>query len=193
MAREVDGDIAEAVERRIGGPLAPDPLEKVLRALDRPDDALIVERLEEIVERLNLEGVHGVLFEGGDEHDRGRTLVVYGRGDREAVEVGHLDIQEHQVGRAAAQQLHRIAAVRALVDVRDTADLLQHTAQAASRGRFVVNDDRAHDRSRGCRSPPMRRRERERWSARIDDWDRTAPEGEPGYWPGPVPRHMSCR
>ena len=105
MAREVDGDIAEPVQGRVRGALAPDPLQKVGRTLDRPDDALIVERLQEIIERLNLESPDGVLVERGDEHDRRRPRFVRGRGDCEAVEVGHLDVEKDEIGggRAAPQ------------------------------------------------------------------------------------------
>src|SRR2546422_5151827 len=121
------------------------------------------------------ESAYRVLLERGDKHDRRWTLFVRGRGHGEAVEVGHLDIQEDQIRRAAPEQLHGVAAARAFVDARDAADLLQHAAQAAPRRRFVVNDDRAHDRGRGCRSWPRPLREPARWSARIDDWNRSGP------------------
>ncbi len=197
MAREIHRDVAEAVQRRVRGALAPDPLEKIGRALDRPDDALVVERLQEIIERLDLERVHGVLFERGDEHDRRRPLFVHRRRDRETIEVGHLNVQEHEIRwrRHAPEQLHGVAAARALVDVRDAADLLQHAAQPAPRRRFIVNDDRAHDRSRECRSRPGRRGRPAggRWSARSDDWDRTAPADGPVCWRVPILHRWSCR
>src|SRR5207245_1551188 len=105
MAGKVDRHVAEAAEhgvRRAGHAFASDPVEKIGRSLHRRDDALIIERLQEIVERLDLECAHGVLVEGGDEDDRRGALVTRGRGHRETVEVGHLDVQEDQVGRPTA-------------------------------------------------------------------------------------------
>ena len=177
MAGEIDRDVPEAVQRGIGRSFTPRPVEKILRAPDRSNHALVVERFEQIVERLNLECANRVLFEGRNEDDGGRTLAARCSRDRKAVEIGHLNVEEDEIRRAATQQFDRVAAIRALVDPHDAADLLQYAFEPPARRRLVVNDDRAHGHYTECRSLPAHR---SRWaaahsSARTDGSARTAP------------------
>ena len=146
MLREIHGDVTEALKRRIAASFTPDPLQKFRGPVDGRDHTLVIERLQEIIEGLDFEGADRVLVVRRDEHDCRRPLLAGRGGDGKPVEVGHLDVQKHQVGGAPFEQQRRIAAVGALVDARDGRDLLQHAPQPAPRRRLVVNDDRAHDR-----------------------------------------------
>ena len=68
----------------------------------------LVERLEQKVECVDLEGLECMVIMRGDEHDRRRLRTVarwclriaaFERfDDVEAVDLGHLDVEEHQVG-----------------------------------------------------------------------------------------------
>src|SRR5215212_4426908 len=60
-------------------------------------EPLSLERLEQIVERVDLEGAQRVLVEGGHEHHRGHPLGAHFGDHPEAVEVGHLDVEKDQV------------------------------------------------------------------------------------------------
>src|SRR5260370_844081 len=54
VTREIDGDVAEAVERGIDRAVPPDPVEEVLRALHRLDYARSEEHTSELQSHLNL-------------------------------------------------------------------------------------------------------------------------------------------
>ena len=74
-----------------------------------------LERLEQVVERVDLEGVHGVFVEGGDEDD-GRGFFLQLAQDGEAGQLGHLDVDEKDVGEALAQSGEGGAAIRAFAN-----------------------------------------------------------------------------
>jgi hypothetical protein len=71
----------------------------------RRAEAVVVERLEQVVERVHLEGAQRVLVVGGDEHDDRHRA----RSDRlhhvEAAHLRHVHVQEHDVGPRARHQL----------------------------------------------------------------------------------------
>src|SRR6185369_16383381 len=71
--------------------------ETVFDAAHRFVEALLVERLEKIVNGLDIERTHGELLVGRDEdHERARSLVnPFEHG--EAVKLRHLLVEEHQV------------------------------------------------------------------------------------------------
>jgi len=77
-----------------------------------------LEGLEEVVERVDLEGVDGVFVEGGDEDDDGGFFLQLTQ-DGEAGQLGHLDIDEKDVGEALAQSGEGGAAVAAFTNNLD--------------------------------------------------------------------------
>ena len=89
-----------AVRRRSRSPPF-DALQLLLRAGEGLAEALAVERLEQVVDRVHVERAQRVAVVGGDEDDE-RHLVGADRVDHvEAVGAGHLHVEEHQVGRRA--------------------------------------------------------------------------------------------
>ena len=99
------------------------------RALQRSLEARAIERLEQIIERPNLERFHRELAERGHEDDRRRGSSIAGRGarlahrlergdDLEAVELGHLYIEKDDVRLFADDHVHRFGAIACLADDR---------------------------------------------------------------------------
>ncbi len=66
-------------------------------------EALAVERLEQVVEGVDVERAQRVVIEGGDEDDERHPRRADGFDDVEAGGAGHLDVEEHQVGFAACR------------------------------------------------------------------------------------------
>ena len=88
-------------------------------------------------ERAEVRGVAA----GDEDHGRARRVGRDARGDVEAVDVGEVDVEQHEVG-AAARQASAIAAgaVRRLAD--DVVALrLQEHASGRPEGRVVVDDE----------------------------------------------------
>jgi len=92
--------------------------EAAAQARHRLVEPLLVERLEQVVHRRDLEGAQGVAVVGGDEDDGGQVAVGELPQHLEAVEVRDLDVQEEGVDGVGGQRLHRpAAAVEAADDV----------------------------------------------------------------------------
>ena len=68
-------------------------------ALQRLLQAVPVVGLEQIVDRVQVEGPDGVLVECRHEYQQRRGVALELRGDFEAGQSGHLDVEEHDVGR----------------------------------------------------------------------------------------------
>src|ERR1051326_5891474 len=82
--------------------------------------ALIVERLQQVVKRMNVESLQSILIERGNKDDR---LDLF-RSDLcehvEAVHLGHLDVEKDQIGRQGVNSLDCFAPVPTLVDRKST-------------------------------------------------------------------------
>src|SRR5690348_3033680 len=72
--------------------------------------------------------------------------------DAEAVEAGHLHVEEDEVGRVLLDQVHGFEAVLPLSDERDFWKRLQQVGELLARGLFVVDDERVdgHDSRSSC-------------------------------------------
>ena len=121
-------------------------------ARQRGDEPLLVERLEQVVERADAERVERVPLERGDEDDRRRRRAADGAGDVEPVERRHLDVEEDEVGVLARDRLQRGGAVVALADEVDVRMRGEERAQPPAGQRLVVDDERA-DRRRAHDGP----------------------------------------
>ncbi len=92
---------------------------------------------------MHLEGGEGVLVVRRDEDD--------GRHPRrpdlphhfEPVELGHLNVEQHDVGLELANHAHGRAAIAALPDDDDLRMLAEQRAHARARMRLVVGDEHA--------------------------------------------------
>src|SRR5262245_40320344 len=82
-----------------------------IRSRARPE-AVRGHRLQQVVDRVHLEGLERVLVEGGDEDDR--LLPPDQLEHLEPRELRHLDVEEHEVGLQLRDRLHRLEAVAAL-------------------------------------------------------------------------------
>ena len=83
-----------------------------LQLLQHGDDACLVIGLEDVVERLDLERFHRVLFIGGDEHDRRamRELADVLR-QQHAVQRRDVDVEENGVNLMGLQVFQDVEAV----------------------------------------------------------------------------------
>ncbi len=122
-------------------------------AADGLGEAFLADGLEDVVDGLEVEGLDGEVLVGGDEHDERRPGEPGEQpGHVEAVETGHLDVEEDDVDRLgaagtrlqgavdAAQRLGRVAgALRAA----DAGVGVQQVEQFLQRGAFVVDSEGA--------------------------------------------------
>ena len=92
-----------------------------LGALDGFGDAGLVEGFQDVVDGVDVEGLHGVVVEGGGEDHVGDFEFALDDflEDAEAVEAGHLHVEENQVGRMLLDQVESVDAVLALADEID--------------------------------------------------------------------------
>ena len=88
-------------------------------------EPLGIERLQQVVDRVHLEGTQRVLVVGGREHDC--DVTPYQFDDLEAVQLGHLHVEEQHVRPEVGDRLHGLEPVRTLgndldagIDVRNS-------------------------------------------------------------------------
>ena len=103
-------------------------------------ETIAAERLEQVIERVHFERAQRVLVVGGDEDDRRHPLGADRVDHAEAVDAGHLDVEEDEVRRLVLDGRDRLRAVAALADDFDVLFLLQQRQHALARDRLVVND-----------------------------------------------------
>ena len=112
-------------------------------ALERALEALAVERLQQVVERLDLEGAQRVLIVGGHEHDRRHALGADRLNHLEAVELRHVHVEEHEIGRLGEDGLDGFDAVPGFADHLDVRFRTEQRFHPLARERLVVDDERA--------------------------------------------------
>src|SRR5688500_4207797 len=78
----------------------------------------------------------------GDEHEQGRLDLHQALDDGKAVEAGHLDVEEDQIGLVGLDGADRLATVRAGVDDLDVVMGLESKLQALDGERLVVDQNR---------------------------------------------------
>ncbi len=97
--------------------------------------------------RTILSRLDGVLIVGRCEDDW-RQFRVAAR-DRETVETGHADVQQHDVRLQRGDPRYRLEAVRRLARDDDIGNLVEHPAQAPPSDWFIVDDQDAQRHSAG--------------------------------------------
>src|SRR6266480_2528398 len=107
----------------------------------RPAESLVVEGLEQIEQRVDLERPEGVLVVGGDEDHHRELRRVEPTEQREAVHLGHLDVEEQQVGRRAPDGVECRAAVGAFSHDVNLGVVGEQRADGGARGRLVVHHE----------------------------------------------------
>src|SRR6266545_4313827 len=86
------------------------------RSLERLPEAQLINRLEEIVERAYFERIYGILVESSHENHRRHVFGTDRRDDVEAIELGHLDIEEDKIRLEVANCRNRLSARLALAE-----------------------------------------------------------------------------
>ena len=114
------------------------------RDLDRRDQVTLLERLDEVCESSGVAGLLDQLplRERGEDQHRGHPLAGHVTGGREAVEPGHLDVEDHEVGLLLADELDRLVTAPGLA--HDVVTLLdEQLLEIEPDDRFVLRDDDA--------------------------------------------------
>jgi hypothetical protein len=128
-------DILIGSERVRGGAVLPS--RDIARPRERLRQALLAERLQDIVHGPDLESLDCVLVVSRDEDDRDRRVEKLH--DLEAVEPRHLDVQEDGVRRELSGGLDGFQPVARLPDDRDARDSPEHLPQDRAGRRLVVD------------------------------------------------------
>ena len=111
--------------------------------LHRLQHALAVEGLQQVIDGVDLKGADGVLVEGGGEDDlrEAGLLVEEFFEDGEAIEAGHLDVEEDDVGLVGADEVDGLDAVGALGEDLDAFGGLEQVEELLAGEGFVVDDE----------------------------------------------------
>ncbi len=127
------------------------------RALQRDLEPRRVDRLQQVVDRVDLERLDRVLIVGRDENDMGRRAgVEHPARHLESGQPGHLDVQKHQIRLQPVDRFQRFDPVARLADDFDAADLAEQIAQLIPRQLLVVDDDRLQIHDPALRRHPFR-------------------------------------
>ena len=116
--------------------------------------------LQKVVERVDLEGLDGVLVVGGGEDHLGQFFEAFQQ--FEAGHAGHLDVEEEKVGRELRDHRERFLAVARFAGDLDLGMLQQQAAQLQA-GKALIVDDQGFHSVRGMttvavtRPSPLRR------------------------------------
>jgi trehalose 6-phosphate phosphatase len=117
----------------------------LVQPLDNPCKPIRVDRLQEVVERLDRERVDRVLGVRGHEDDCRRVaLFVDVRRRLEPGDAGHLHVEEHDVVVEIAGQLERLGSARRLADNLHLRMRGEQVAELRPRRRLVVDEERSN-------------------------------------------------
>ncbi len=134
-------------------------------AFERGEQTVAAERLEQIVDRLELERGDGELVVRRREHDR--RIVLNATQHVEPVELRHLDVEKDEIGLELVDRRRPPSSVGRLADALDPLDLGDQVAQLPPRDRLILDDDGARlhagavDGGAAPRRPCHVRRERD--------------------------------
>ena len=101
--------------------------------------ALIVNRLQKIIEGVNLKGAYGVLIKSCDKDHVRHHLRSHAAQDVEAGELWHLNVQKDQVWRQEIDGLNGLESVLAFADNLDFLGAFESDPQAAARDLLVIH------------------------------------------------------
>src|SRR6185436_14162461 len=126
------------------------------RAVKRLVEPLAVKRLQQVIKRINFKGPQRILIECRDKDDKRHRFGAGCFKDGEAVQLGHLYIEEDQLRFEFANEGDGFAAVRALSRDLDLRVAGQHASDPAASERLVVDDQHADPSrfSHRARPPP---------------------------------------
>uniref|UniRef100_E6Q049 Uncharacterized protein n=1 Tax=mine drainage metagenome TaxID=410659 RepID=E6Q049_9ZZZZ len=123
-------------------------------AFDSLKDASLIERLEQIIDRVDIEGADRVLIKGRGEDDLGHALdklmINEVPKESESVETGHLDIEKENVGLMDGDEFDGLNAVGGFGENLHISGGIEEKTQLFARQGFVVNDERAKRGRKQC-------------------------------------------
>ena len=114
-----------------------------LRAIERSIEALGIDRLEQIVQRLRFEGPQRMMVVRGEEDDVEGARFGRGGEHAEAVDAWHLHVEEDEMGREVAQCRDRLLARAGFADLTNVAVALEAAPHLPPRRRLVVHNQHA--------------------------------------------------
>ncbi len=135
------GDAREQRDQLLAVLQRPALRELVAHVRERALEPLVHQRLQQVVERVRVEGVDRVAVEGGHEYDHRHAGLRDAAQHLESVDARHLDVEEHEVRRVRGDRVDRLAPVRALRDDLEVVESAQAELEPAPRERLVVDDD----------------------------------------------------
>jgi hypothetical protein len=117
-------------------------IEKLTRALERFREARVVDRLEHVVDRADVERLHGVLRMRGEENDV-RSIFGHREHGIEAAHARHVDVEQRDVDVVVAQARKNLFTALAFDRGLDARHLAEQAKHALSRHELVVANDYA--------------------------------------------------
>ena len=135
--------------------------ELLAHAIERDVETRVLDRFQEIVERVGFERTQRILIVRGHENRQRHLRRRHGSQKLETVDAGHLHVEEHEIGLVFGNREERLAAVAGLGDDLDIGMACQPERESAPGEGFIVNDQRTrahrqewplHSRSSGRRS-----------------------------------------
>lgn len=111
--------------------------------LDGFGEAGLVERFQDVIYRVHIEGLHGIVIERSGEDYVGDFEFALDEllEDAETIEAGHLDIEEDEVGIVFLDEVDGIETVFALSEEMDFGETFEEEGEFFAGGLFVVHDD----------------------------------------------------
>ncbi len=109
------------------------------------EQALGTHRLEQVIDGVEVEGLHGIVVVGrAEDHRRRLFQPTEVGGQLDTVHARHADIGQHHIDRVVAQEVERLEAVGRLADHHARqlhGQIGEQRAQAVASQRLVIDDE----------------------------------------------------
>jgi hypothetical protein len=115
-------------------------LDPLLRPVQRLAQAGFVDRLQQVVDRVDLECAYRVLVIGRHERDERQLMLLQHPHHADAVELGHLQVQQRQIRPFALDRRHRLRAGPRLGHNHDVFEGAQQRGEKRPCRPFVVGN-----------------------------------------------------
>jgi hypothetical protein len=116
-------------------------LDPLLGAVQRLPQAGLLDRLQQVIDRVHLEGADRVLVVGGDERDKRHLGFLEHAHDPDAIQFGHLQVQEREIRPLALDRFDRLFAGFRCGDDQHILERTKQRGQKRPRRPLIVRDD----------------------------------------------------
>jgi hypothetical protein len=123
-------------------------LEAAHCASQRGVEAQSAERLEDVVERVHVEGTQRVFVVRGDENHASRNIIAEHLQYVEPIAFGHLGVEEEQIGSESADHVDGLLPVTCFANDRDGWLVGEKSGQDGARGRLIIRNNGAERSNR---------------------------------------------